>query len=240
MSQERTEAVVLRGVDFGDTSRIITLLTPARGRISCLAKGVRRGKSPHAAALDTLNRLDILYYWKDSRSVQTLGEVAVMTRYGGIKASLEKGAYAALAAEMVLRIAHENEPGEALYNVFVRGLESLDGWTGEVQAHACWQMVQLLVVAGYEPALETCGDCGAPILGGAGFSFRGGAACGQCASDRRLSRDEHVALTALVRSRDACPPLAGTEPLCRLIRQYAMRQLETDFRSGRVIDELFE
>ena len=69
---------VLRGVDFSETSRIVTFLTPGRGRLACLAKGARRRRSPFQAMLDTLNRDEIVYYWKDGREVQQLGEAALL------------------------------------------------------------------------------------------------------------------------------------------------------------------
>ncbi|HNT88720.1 MAG TPA: DNA repair protein RecO, partial [Candidatus Hydrogenedentes bacterium] len=95
MPQERTEAVVLRGVDFSESSRIVTFLTPDRGRVACLAKGARRKNCPYAAALDTFNRVELVYYWKDGRNVQTLGEAALLDAYPGIKGDLEKSVYAA-------------------------------------------------------------------------------------------------------------------------------------------------
>ncbi|HOA85757.1 MAG TPA: recombination protein O N-terminal domain-containing protein, partial [Bacillota bacterium] len=36
-----TDALVLRCLDTGDYDRILTLLTPEKGRISVIAKGVR-------------------------------------------------------------------------------------------------------------------------------------------------------------------------------------------------------
>jgi len=40
----KTEAVVLRSMRFGEADRILHLYTPHRGRISAIAKGVRRAK----------------------------------------------------------------------------------------------------------------------------------------------------------------------------------------------------
>ena len=56
VSQEKTEAIVLRGVDFSESSRIVTFLSPERGRLTCIAKGARRKNSGVSAVLDTFNR----------------------------------------------------------------------------------------------------------------------------------------------------------------------------------------
>ena len=41
----KTEAIVLRSIRFGEADRVLHLYTPQRGRVSAIAKGVRRAKS---------------------------------------------------------------------------------------------------------------------------------------------------------------------------------------------------
>ncbi len=238
MPQERSEAVVLRGVDFSESSRIVTFLSPERGRLSCMAKGARRHRSPLQAVLDTLNRVEIVYFWKDSRSIQQLGEVALLDGFGGLKADLDKASFAALPLEFALRAAHENEPSHAVYAVLVGGMESLSAWRGDVRLHASWQLAQLLAVSGFEPALDACSECGTPLEHASGFSYSCGVTCAACRRDRRIDADEFTALRTLVRARDACPSGVSIGGVYRLLCEYAMRQLETDLHSVRVIDEM--
>src|SRR5690606_17321491 len=110
MPQERSDAVVLLAVDFSETSRIVSVLTPQRGKMALLATGVRRPKSELAALLDTFNRVELVYYWKDSRSVQRLGEASLLSAYAAVKRDLDKQAYAGVGLEFVYKVAHENEP----------------------------------------------------------------------------------------------------------------------------------
>jgi DNA repair protein RecO (recombination protein O) len=239
VSQERTEAVVLRGVDFSETSRIVTLLTPDRGRFACIAKGARRKSSPLAAVLDTLNRVEIVFYWRDGREVQQLGEATLLDGFAPIKHHLEKSTYAAFPLEVASKVAHENEPSQHLYATLVRGFERLANWPGDVQAHACWQVIQLLSVAGFEPALDACALCGGAISEMPGFSYEGGVTCPACRNDRRLTKEEYACLVALARARETCPSTKDVKEVYRALCGYAVRQLETDFRSTRVIDQMF-
>ena len=110
MSQERTEAIVLKAIDFSESSCIVTLFCPERGRLTCMAKGVKRPKSQLAGLLDSFNRIEALYGWKESRSVQQLFDGSLLERYAGIKGDLEKSVYGAFLLELMYRIAHENEP----------------------------------------------------------------------------------------------------------------------------------
>lgn len=237
MSQERCEAIVLRSVDFSETSRIVTFLTPERGRMACMAQGARRTRSAFGGSLDTLNRLELVYYWKDGRNVQKLGEAALLDGYGGIKGNLDKALHAAFPLELVYKVAHENEPSQGLFATLVRGLEGLAAWTGDVPAHACWEVLHLLNVAGFGPSLETCVECGRPVEGAAGFSLSGGVTCGGCRRDLRPAPEDLEALRAMAGRQDACPPVRASGRLLDLLRKYASSQLDTDFRSVRVIEQ---
>lgn len=240
VSQERSEAVVLRGVDFSETSRIITFLTPGRGRMACLAKGVRRGKRSQAGAFDTFNRLEIVYYWKDSRSVQLLGESAVLDTFGPVKASLEKSVFGVFPLECAGKLAHENEPSEGLYAALVRGLEGLAQWTGPARAHVTWQVVHLLGEAGLGPSLDQCVETGRPAPAARGFAFRGGVTCEARHGDRRVSPEALAALRAMAAAPGTCPTGIGAgDEVFSLMCGYAVRQLDSEFRSLRVIRQLF-
>ena len=54
---------------------------------------MRRPKSPLAGILDTFNRVEIVYYWKESRSVQPLGDVTLLDDYAPVKRDLDKATY---------------------------------------------------------------------------------------------------------------------------------------------------
>lgn len=239
MSQEKAEAHVLRGVDFSETSRIITFLTPERGRLTCIAKGVRRKNSALAPVLGTMNRVELIYYWKDGRSVQTLAEASLLDGYPNTKRDLERGAFAAFPLEIAARVAHENEPSRAFYAALSDGLAGLEAWRGDARAHCCWQVARLLEAAGFAPDLAHCVHCQREIGDNPGFDLAGGAVCARCDAERRISGAVYGSLRALFSARDGCPPLASVPEVFRLLRAYTRRQTESDFRSLRVLDEMF-
>lgn len=240
VSQEKTEAVVLRGVDFSETSRIVTFLCPERGKLACLAKGARRKNSPLGAALDTFNRVDLVYYWKDGRGVQNLAEASILDGFGAVKRDLERSAHGAFALELAYKIAHENEPSAGLYAALVGGLEGLGRHAGNIRLHACWQAVRLLTAAGFAPVVEHCARCGGPVGERPGFCFSGGVSCRNCGADRALSPAAHGLLGEMLHAETACPAADkdAAGEVFALLRRYAAHQLETDFRSLRVLDEI--
>ena len=61
MDRINTQAIVLRRTDFGEADRIINFLTPDRGKISGLARGVRKQKSKLAGGIELFSVSDITY-----------------------------------------------------------------------------------------------------------------------------------------------------------------------------------
>lgn len=239
MSREVSQALVLWGVDYSETSRIFTLLTPGRGRISVIAKGVRRKNSGLASLLASLNHIELVYLWKEGRQVQTLTDCSLLHGFEALKADLERGSYAAFPLEVAAKVAGENDPSEALFSTVLQGLHALEAWRGVAPLHAIWQVWQVLRVAGFAPSLDVCAHCGGPLGHGCGFRYDSGAACVECAADRRLAPETLGALRLLL-AEDACPvDIDYNQELFQLTRHYAARQVESDFRSVRVLNELF-
>lgn len=235
MSQERSEAIVIRAVDFSETSRIVTFLCPGRGKLACMAQGVRRPKSQLAGLLDTFNRLEIVYYWKDGRGVQKLGEATLLDGFSALKSDLDKCTYAAFPLELAYKTAQENEPSRALYDTLLSGLDGMRGWDGPARVHAMWQVLRLLSAAGFEPDLN--GDEEAKKS--YGFSFESGVTQPGMRADRSLSAGDLGILRTLAGSRNACPRVQDSVPVFQVLSGYVSRQLESEFRSLRVINQLF-
>lgn len=54
-----TEAIILRRTNYGEADRVLSLFTPARGKISAIAKGVRKPKSKLAGGLELFALCDV-------------------------------------------------------------------------------------------------------------------------------------------------------------------------------------
>jgi DNA repair protein RecO (recombination protein O) len=194
--------------------------------------------NPLAAVLNTFNRVELVCYWRDGRTVQKLGEAVLLDPFPGIKVDLDKTMYGAFPLELAYNVTHENEPSERAYSTLVLGLEGLASWSGDIKTHAAWQVVQLLSVAGFEPTVERCVECGKPIVSPAGFAYRGGVTCAGCRADQKLSPRVYESLSELVHARHACPSVEAGGEVFRLLCGYAARQVDAEFRSLRVIHEM--
>ena len=59
MSLLRTQALVLRSVDFSEADRILHLLVPEVGRITVMAKHARKSVKRFGGTLDLFNHLQV-------------------------------------------------------------------------------------------------------------------------------------------------------------------------------------
>jgi DNA repair protein RecO (recombination protein O) len=59
MQTFRSEAIILRRTNYGEADRILNLLTPERGKVSAIAKGVRKAKSKLAGGLELFATCDV-------------------------------------------------------------------------------------------------------------------------------------------------------------------------------------
>ena len=66
MKQIATQAIMLKRMNYGEADRIVTVLTADNGRLSMLAKGVRKSKSKLAGGLELFCVTDINYIYGKS------------------------------------------------------------------------------------------------------------------------------------------------------------------------------
>ncbi|MDZ7720685.1 MAG: DNA repair protein RecO [Balneolaceae bacterium] len=118
----KTEAVVLRTVDYSESSLIVTLFTRKHGVIAVIAKGAKRPKSKFSALMVPGQVLEVVVYIKPTRNVQTLSEASYLLKLDQLRIDLEKLALATTTLELINQVLHENEVNEILFAFLVKFL----------------------------------------------------------------------------------------------------------------------
>jgi DNA repair protein RecO (recombination protein O) len=220
----KTEGVVLRSIRYGEADRVLHLYTPQRGRVSAIAKGVRRAKSRFGGRLEPFFRLQLVLY--EGRS--DLLTVTSAETLAGHRRLRENGAAldaAARACDAVGRLFADGEPHAGVYHLLANELALLDAEPERAgRANALAFRLKLLLAAGFAPQLSACASCGERDHL-AGFSgAAGGMVCTACeAGAFPLEEPAHAFLvTALGR------PLAETpDATPRALAQAERAILET-------------
>lgn len=151
---QRTEAVVLRSLDYGETSKIVTLYTRSSGKIGVMAKGARSEKSRFGGALEPLSYVDAVYYYKSSRELQTLKECSYVHPFQSISSDLDKLNVGMRIVEMTNILMYREEENPAAFDLLRTSLAYLN----ETEQHPgnLWPYFQLRMATlqGFAPDID--------------------------------------------------------------------------------------
>jgi DNA repair protein RecO (recombination protein O) len=176
----KTEAVVLRSLRFGEADRILHLYTRDRGRISAIAKGVRRAKSRFGGRLEPFSHVSLVLHEgrSDLMTVTGADSVRPHRRLKEHAATLDA---AARACDAVGRLFETSEPHPEVFHLLLNELALLDADPANAtHANQLAFRMKLLLAAGLAPQLGACASCGERehLSGFSGAA--GGVVCSSC------------------------------------------------------------
>jgi DNA repair protein RecO (recombination protein O) len=187
MSAEKAAALVLRTIDWSESSLVVTLFTREFGKIQCLAKGGKRLKGPFESALDLLAHCRIVFLRKSSEALDLLTEAKLQRRFripGRQLGSLYGGYY---VAELLGELTDQYDPHPELFDLADETLAALS--SGEsVSSRVLRFELGALRTLGHLPSLDACVECGepAPQTGRVAFGhLDGGVLCAKCRGGKR-------------------------------------------------------
>jgi len=121
----KTEAIVLRSIRFGEADRVLHLYTPQRGRLSAIAKGVRRAKSRFGGRLEPYFRLQLVLY--EGRSeLLTVTAAETVHPHARLRQDARALDGASRACDAVARLFADGEPHEGVFHLLANHLALLD------------------------------------------------------------------------------------------------------------------
>lgn len=85
----RTQAIILHRTKYGETDRILNLLTP-EGRKSCVAKGVRKEKSKLAGGIEMFTVSEIVIHESEKSDMGILTSAKMTKSYMNIISDLDR------------------------------------------------------------------------------------------------------------------------------------------------------
>ncbi len=150
----KTEAFVLRSIDYGETSRIVTLFTRRRGKLAVMAKGARRSGSRFGSSLQPMSYCSVVVYYKPSRSVQTLSESSHLHFFDGITRDLERVSCGLRIVELVHALMQEEEQNHRVFTLVLEVLERLNRTHERTENLLFYFQLQFASMLGFAPDVE--------------------------------------------------------------------------------------
>ncbi len=225
------EALILDSLPYADRHLLLSVLTAPHGVVRGIARGVRGGKAPAAAAAQILSLVRLEISYGAHAELATFRRLELVESSYPLAARLELFAAASAVAELLLTFCPPHEPAQRAFRL---GRTVLAGLLGDIRPEiaVAYTAQWTLALAGLMPSLDTCGACGTALE--APFATRpadGHPVCGRCSPGdaRHLDRTD-LGFLAVVRRRpldevgDTLPRGVG-EWLDQVVRAVAERRL---------------
>ena len=175
----RTEAIVLRQRPIGDTDKVCVLLSPSHGRIEASARGVRKTSSRLAGHVGALSRGT--FQLAQGRSMYVVTQAQTLDSWPGLHDDIDRLSLAVGVAELIDRTAVADVGSRSLYNL-ARDTLARVAEADDPAAAVRWFRLRWLDQQGYQPELDACVRCRAPLQADDNglAALEGGVVCPDC------------------------------------------------------------
>ena len=143
-----SQGVILARRNFGEADRILVIYSKDFGRISLIAKGIRRPKSKKRGHVEIFSLVN--FQAVSGHGMDTMTEAELVDDFKEVRKSLNKISLAYYFAEVIERITHEGEPNTELFDLIIEFLKKLKK-TNSLRILRLDFILNLLTLMGYWP-----------------------------------------------------------------------------------------
>ncbi len=239
MPSETLQGIVLRVANYREHDRMLTLLTPDRGRVDVLSRGCRRPKSCLMSASESFVQGEFVVFRSQDR--YTLTSCSVGEAFYPVRLDAYRMTCGAYMLQLSQAAAQTGQEAETLYQLLTDSLRRLC-YSEDENPLMIVNAFLLLFAAdnGYRPRLSHCVYCQKKIAPdqGAGFDIaEGGICCRACAKGAlmRLSASQLDWMRATLQDGFDVPPVPEDKTLFEVLRRYVESRLETTIKSSKFL-----
>jgi len=201
MADYKTEGIVLKSIKLGEADKIITIYSSERGKISAVAKGIRKTKSKFGARLEPFSHVNLLLY--DGRNLDIVTQVELVSSFREIREDFDKVVYGSAMLDLLEKISPIEEKDEEVFGFVLSSLQVLSSASKNIPLLLAAFDLKLMSIAGFRPNLSGCVICS-----GAASSLKkevifscewGGILCDKCGlSDIDASSVSRMTIEAMI------------------------------------------
>ncbi len=183
MRLESTPAIVLRTREYGESDKIVTVLSRAEGKFSGIAKGAKRSQRRFPGTLEVFSHVTLDYKRRPHSELAFLDRAVLLQPWPRILNTLERFTAASHVVELADKMTVEAEVGDDLYVLVAATLARLNA---DEPGPATLRLFELaaLHASGYRPELLRCAGCRATLADDRGpvrlIGSLGGLLCSGC------------------------------------------------------------
>ena len=154
----KTNAIVTRSTNYGESDKIVTFLTRDFGKIKGIAKGARRSKKRFQNALGLFSHIRLIFFDREGVGLVRVESGDILHAFPKIRENLTKIYFGNYFLELVNEMAGEREVNPEVFDLLLSFLLNLE--RGEAQEERLRMFeIRMLSLFGYRPNLNRCDFC---------------------------------------------------------------------------------
>ena len=176
-----TPAIVLRRADWRDYDRMVTLFTPAFGRVDAVVRGCRKPKSPLLNAAEPFCAGEYQLLKVGGRV--TVTQARITNSFFELRSDYDRLMHGAFWLKLLSEVVVEDEPNEALFQMTLNALAYLTHSDLPPTLLTAMFEMHLWRITGFSPNVSECIICRTPA-DKTNLRFdaqKGGCVCAFCA-----------------------------------------------------------
>jgi DNA repair protein RecO (recombination protein O) len=148
----KTKAIVLRYVKYGESSIIATIYTEKFGRIACIINGVhsKRARLP-VTLFQPLTLIETDCYYRQNKEIQRLKDASCAVHYLSIPFDISKSTITLFLSEVLYLSLREEESNPVLFAFIYHAMQLLDTSNKSTGVFHIWFMLHLSRYLGFYP-----------------------------------------------------------------------------------------
>lgn len=179
MGEIKTDAIVLRHADFGESNRMLTLLSPTLGKLSVSARGCRKRGARLTNATEVFCAGEYILMKRQDR--YALCGCTIKDAFYDLRCDYDRLVEGAHWLRLTEAVATPEQEQRMLFALLLRGLTYLNYSTQDMRRIALTFYMHFSRVCGFAPELYRCVNCGKPIEPPMRMDLTGGVCCAHCA-----------------------------------------------------------
>ena len=191
MNLQEVTGIIVNETNYGETSKILNVITKEKGLISLMAKGCKNIKSPLRSTTSKLTFGTFIIYYKENK-ISTLKEVTVLDNFINIKKDIARISYATYILELSEGVIKQNN-NKQIFELLIQSLKKINEGFDPLVIMNILEL-KYLEFLGVMPVIDACAVCGKKTNIVTLSSFKGGYVCKECYTNENIVSDKTIKL----------------------------------------------
>lgn len=191
MNLEKVEGIIVSETNYGESSKILNVITKEYGLISIISKGCKNLKSSLRSVSSKLTYGTFVIYYKQNK-LSTLKEVNVINNFKNLKKNIASISYAAYILELSEGVIKQNNNND-IFDLLIASLTKIDEGFDSLVIMNILEL-KYLKYLGVEPVLDGCALCGNKTSIVTLSSYKGGFVCKNCYNNEKMVSEKTIKL----------------------------------------------